>query len=189
MFDLDSVKEAIVVARDHGGQGKRLVAYLVAVDQSKATVSNLRKELSEKLPDYMLPSAFVFLEQLPQTGRNKIDFRALPDPGRTRPDLDEPYSAPRTPTESALAQIWSEVLDVEPVGIHDNFFELGGHSLLAARVVSRIGAAFQFVMPLRALFDTPTIASLAKTIDDAPNKNIEPESIDLTKALKLLGYG
>ena len=128
-------------------------------------VPQLRSCAEEKLPDYMVPSAFVVLDSLPLTAHGKIDRRALPAPTSTRPELAAAYTAPRSPHEEILASIWSEVLGLERVGAHDNFFALGGHSLLATQVVSRLRAAFGIDLPLRNLFEAPTVAGLAEEVD------------------------
>jgi acyl carrier protein len=124
----------------------------------------LRRILGEKLPEYMIPSGFVFLDVLPLSANGKVDRRALPDPGNSRPNLDTPYAAPRTPIQKELAQIWDDVLSLDQVGIHDNFFDLGGHSLAASRVISRVIQTFQLDIPLRSLFDSPTVAEMARVI-------------------------
>ena len=113
----------------------------------------------------MVPSAFVFLKSLPLTPNGKVDRAALPAPEDTRPDLQKVFVAPRTPVEKELAGIWASLLKVSAVGVHDNFFDLGGHSLLATQVVSRMRKAFQLEMPLRTLFESPTVAQLAETIE------------------------
>jgi acyl carrier protein len=113
----------------------------------------------------MVPSAFVSLEALPLTSSGKVDRHALPAPDRLRPELDGGFVAPRTPTEEVLAGIWAEVLGLDQVGIHDSFFDLGGHSLLATQVVTRIQETLRVPMPLRILFETPTIAGLAESAD------------------------
>ncbi|HEX6292026.1 MAG TPA: amino acid adenylation domain-containing protein [Herpetosiphonaceae bacterium] len=128
--------------------------------------SELRAYLKEHLPEYMIPSAFVFLEALPKTPSGKIDRRALPAPER-QAELTAGYVAPRTETELILAGLWAEVLGVERVSAHDNFFELGGHSLLATQIASRVRDAFQVELPLRTLFASPTVGSLAEWIDQA----------------------
>jgi acyl carrier protein len=109
----------------------------------------------------MVPSAFMFLESLPLTPNGKLDREALPAPDLIRPELKQSFVAPRTPIEEIIAEVWAEVLKVEKVGIHDNFFNLGGHSLLATQVISRVREAFQTDLPLRALFEAPTVAELA----------------------------
>jgi acyl carrier protein len=118
----------------------------------------------------MVPSAFMFLESLPLTPNGKLDRKALPAPDQSRPELDEPYSSPRTPVEELLAQIWSDVLKLDKVGIHDHFFELGGHSLLATQLISRIRGTFKIDLPLRSLFEAPTIYGLAQRIQELGEK-------------------
>jgi acyl carrier protein len=126
-------------------------------------IPQLRSYLQEKLPDYMVPAAFVVLDALPLTPNNKVNRLALPAPERT--GLEKEHVAPRTPTEDTLAAIWAEVLHLESVGIHDNFFELGGHSLLATRVISRLCEAFRVELPLRDFFQGPTVADLAESVE------------------------
>src|SRR5207248_9560136 len=121
------------------------------------SAQELRTFLQEKLPDYMIPAAFVALDALPLTPNGKVDHKALPAPDGARPDLDSAFVVPRTPIEELLAQIWSELLQVARVGVYDNFFALGGHSLLAAMVIARMRAAFQVELPLRVLFEAPTV--------------------------------
>ncbi|WPB76076.1 amino acid adenylation domain-containing protein [Archangium violaceum] len=158
------VREAAVVVREDAPGHKRLVAYLVpATGVAAPSVETLREALSGRLPEYMVPSAFVALEALPLNANGKVDRKALPAP---EPLADErEHVAPRTPVEEKLAAIWSEVLHVEPVGIHDDFFELGGHSLLATQVSSRIAAQFGVELPLRELFLAPTLADLAERLE------------------------
>ncbi len=171
-----AVREAIVLAREGSSKDstgspttdKRLVAYVVA--PSNTSTNELRSFLKQKLPDYMIPSAFVFLDALPLTPNGKLDRKALPAPDQSRPELEETLTAPRNPVEEIVASIWAEVLKLEKVGIQDNFFDLGGHSLLATQVVSRIGRALQVELPLRALFETPTVAGLAERVEEARRK-------------------
>jgi acyl carrier protein len=124
----------------------------------------LRSYLKERLPEYMVPSAFVLLDALPLTPSGKMDRRALPAPSTARPALGAAYVAPRTAVEELLAGIWAEVLGLERIGIHDSFFELGGHSLLATQVVARVRDAFRIDLPLRSLFEAPTVANLALAV-------------------------
>ena len=134
----------------------------------------LRTYLQEKLPDYMVPAAFVMLESLPLTPNGKVDRRALPAPELLRPQTDEAFVGPRTPVEEALARIWVEVLGIDQVGVHDNFFtELGGHSLLATQLISRVRNTFQIELPLRHIFEAPTVAKFALVIEDALLTEIE----------------
>ena len=125
----------------------------------------LRTFLKNKLPEYMVPAGFVLLDSFPLTPNGKVDRRALPSPDEARPELDKAFVEFRTPTEELLADIWAQVLGVERVGIYDDFFDLGGHSLLATQVVSRIRETFQVEMPLRRLFETPTVAGLAESLE------------------------
>ncbi|RCJ25078.1 hypothetical protein A6770_28095 [Nostoc minutum NIES-26] len=159
----DNVQASCVIAREDIPGQKQLVAYVVPKQEVMLTTSELRQFLKAKLPDYMVPNAFVILEALPLTPNGKVDRRGLP-----KPELDstllEKFVAPRTPVEETLAQIWAQVLKVEQVGIHDNFFELGGHSLLATQIISRLQSAFGISLPLRYLFESPTIASLSEAI-------------------------
>jgi acyl carrier protein len=157
------VREAVVVAREDVPGQKRLVAYVVGKKGMPGT-SDLRGFLKEKLPEYMVPSAFVALEALPLTPNGKVDRKALPAP-EGRPELEEGYVAPRTPTEEVLSGIWAQVLGLDRVGVHDNFFELGGHSLLATRVVSRARELFQIELPLQTIFEAPTVAGLSHSVE------------------------
>ncbi|MGH7824580.1 MAG: non-ribosomal peptide synthetase [Candidatus Binatia bacterium] len=166
-----AVRQAAVLAREDIPGDKRLVAYLVLNEKSAGFINELRGFLKQKLPDYMIPATFVTLDSLPLTVNGKIDRRALPAPDQTRPELEHGYAAPRTEAEEVLARIWAEVLKVERVGVHDDFFDLGGHSLLATQVASRVREALQVNVPLRLLFDKPTIAELAEVINDPPEMN------------------
>jgi amino acid adenylation domain-containing protein len=158
------VETAVVTAREDVPGDKQLVAYVVPKPSCTEPFTLLRSFMQEKLPAYMVPSAFVRLDALPLTVNGKIDRRALPAPDRSIVELTE-YVAPRTTTETQLVNIWAEVLKLERVGITDNFFELGGHSLLGTQIVSRIRDAFQVELPLRHLFSAPTIVELAQRLD------------------------
>ena len=159
-----AVAQAVVTVHEGARGEKRLVSYVVAQPRCAPTVIELRTFLKNKLPEHMVPAGFVLLDSFPLTSNGKVDRRALPSPGETRPELDKAFVASRTPTEELLADIWSQVLNVERVGIYDDFFDLGGHSLLATQVVSRIRETFQVEMPLRCLFETPTVAGLAESL-------------------------
>jgi acyl carrier protein len=139
---------------------------------ARQLVPQLRNYLEQKLPDYMVPAAFVVLETLPLTPSGKIDRRALPAPMPI--ESTQGYVAPRSPLEAKLVSIWSELLGVKRVGLHDNFFELGGHSLLATQLTSRIRDAFAVELPLRHLFESPTIAQLAQQIDSLQVSQPQP---------------
>ncbi|HEY3579053.1 MAG TPA: amino acid adenylation domain-containing protein, partial [Pyrinomonadaceae bacterium] len=165
----EQVRDAVAMVREAQHGDKQLVAYVVG----EASVSELQRYLKEKLPKYMAPQAIVKLEQLPLTASGKVDRKALPSPERTGDDAEEVgYVAPRTAEEELLAGVWAEVLGIERVSVHDNFFERGGHSLLATQVISRIRALFQIDLPLRALFDTTTLAELAQLIVRARQEEV-----------------
>lgn len=162
-----AVQDAIVIDQEYALNDKRLVAYVVPSQEQVLSISELRRDLKQKLPDHMIPSAFVQLEAVPLTPNGKVDRRALPVPDGTRSNLEETFVPHLTPFEEVLADIWSEVLRLERVGIHDNFFELGGHSLLATQVISRVREAFGVELPLHTLFEEPTLAGLAYSVETA----------------------
>ncbi len=157
----EAVKQCAVCVREGDGAEKRLVAYLVASEEPAD--AELRRYLGSKLPEYMTPSAFVRLSQLPLTSNGKVDRKALPAPADTQDSKDGEVA--RTPVEEIVAGIWGDVLRVEQVARDQNFFELGGHSLLATQVVSRVREAFGVELGLRALFEHPTVAALADAIE------------------------
>ena len=160
----EAVRRAAVVLREDVPEDKRLVAYVVAEGQPAAR--DLRRFLAEQLPDYMLPSAFVFLDALPLSPNGKVERRSLPACDGNRPELDAAFVPPRTEAEHLLTSLWAEVLGLPRVGAHDNFFtELGGHSLLATQLVSRVRDAFGVDLPLVRFFEAPTIAELAAAIE------------------------
>jgi acyl carrier protein len=141
------------------------VAYLATTGDDAAPIAGLRRFLEDRLPAHMMPGVFVKLVAMPLSGNGKIDRSALPDPGRARPEMDTPFVPPCTPVEVELAGIWAAVLEVERVGTRDNFFELGGHSLSAFRLVSRVARSFGFELPLKTLFEAPTVAAMVKVIE------------------------
>jgi amino acid adenylation domain-containing protein len=155
-----AVREACVVVSDDASGGRRLVAYLTG---GAADAAPLRAHLRERLPEYMVPGAFVFLDALPLSPNGKVDRRALPAPGAV--GSADAYVAPRTRAEVELAAIWAEVLGVERVGAHDHFFDLGGHSLHAMRVISRTRHTLGVELPLRALFEAPVLEAFAARVD------------------------
>ena len=158
---LPSVADAAVLVRTEGGE-KRLVAYVVSADGETPSAAGLRDALAGRLPEYMVPTAFVALDAIPLTPNGKVDRAALPAPGA---GADDDFAGPRTPTETALAAIYGEVLELERVSVEDDFFLLGGHSLLAAQVISRIRRAFGAEVPLRAVFEAPSVRRLAARLD------------------------
>ena len=176
--EVGGVKDAVVVSRQKGAGETSLVAYIVPDGQTFPTGGALRQALADRLPSPMIPSAFVIIDALPMTPNGKIDRRRLPEPGNLRPALDSAYTAPRTPMEKELAGIWAEVLALERVGVQDDFFDLGGHSLGAGRIISRVGAAFNVELPLKTLFDRPTVAAMAQAILDKLVSSAHPQMIE-----------
>ena len=161
-----SVAAATVIVREHGNGDKQLVAYLAAGSSGRqCEPAGLREFLCRKLPDYMVPSTFVFLEKLPLTANGKVDRRALPVPSPER--KLEGYRAPRTPQEEILCGIYADLLSLERVGIDENFFSLGGHSLLAMRVVSRVRSMLGVELAVQAIFEAPSVAELITRLPGA----------------------
>jgi amino acid adenylation domain-containing protein len=171
-----AVRECAVVVRTDQPDDKRLVAYLVPGSQPAVDPLHLRGYMRQKLPEYMVPSAFVVLKKLPLLPSGKLDQRALPAPEPMRPDLGQACVMPRTTTEEAVADIWQEVLGLGRIGIHDNFFELGGHSLLATQVLTRVQENFRVALSLRQFFGAPTVAELASAIEEALVEEIKTMS-------------
>jgi amino acid adenylation domain-containing protein len=161
-----AVKDSIVLVRSDGRLGKRLVGYATLVPGAEASVRELRDFLRESLPEHMIPAAVVLLDALPLTSNGRVDQRALPEPVYEHAESERGYVAPRTAAEEILEGIWCEVLGVPRAGAHDDFFDLGGHSLLGTQVISRAREQFRIELPLRALFDNPTLAGLARTIEE-----------------------
>jgi aspartate racemase len=159
-----SVRETAVVVREDELGNNKLVAYIVTDRGQAPTVSELRSFLKLKLPEYMVPSAFMFLDALPVTVNGKIDRRALPVPDHSMPELEGAFVAPRTSTEEILVRIWAKLLGLKQIGIRDNFFDLGGHSLLAVRLFAEIEKEFNKYIPLSTLFQSATIEHLASVI-------------------------
>ncbi|MEP6637088.1 MAG: phosphopantetheine-binding protein, partial [Acidobacteriota bacterium] len=156
------VKEAVVVARQDVPGDTRLVAYVVH-DKDRATSTNeLRGFLRTRLPEYMIPSAFVVLDELPLTPNGKVDRAALPASETGKMDVTKIYAAPRNELEQMIMEIWREVLNVEAIGIHDNFFDLGGHSLLIAKAHACLQDALETEFSMVGMFEHPTISSLAE---------------------------
>ncbi len=166
-----SVKEAVVVPRESAPGERILVAYVVT-GESVGPVA-LRNHLRERLPDHLLPSAFVTLDRLPLNAHGKIDRRALPDPERGRAELETVYEAPRTEAERTIAGIWRDVLQVDEVGVNDNFFDLGGHSILMIQAHSRLQNVFDNKIPLVELFQYPTVSALAVRLTQGEQPLVE----------------
>lgn len=158
-------QSTVILREDDARDAKRLVAYFISARHDHLNISELKMFLGKRLPDYMVPAAFVVLEKFPLTSSGKVNRRALPQPDDTRPELETDFAAPSNESEQKLGAIWTEVLGLENSGVHDNFFDLGGHSLLAIQVVARIPAAFEVKIKLRTIFDSPTIEQLAEKIE------------------------
>lgn len=164
---------AVIIREDRPGQ-KRLVTYIVPENDQPLVVNDLRQFLSEKLPDYMVPSAYVMLDALPLTPNGKIDRRALPAPETASHTFEDTYIASRTPLETLLANIWAESLQVKRIGIHDDFFERGGHSLQATQVITKISVALEREVPVKYLFLYPTVAALAEQLEQEMLEDRKP---------------
>ncbi|HZE25195.1 MAG TPA: amino acid adenylation domain-containing protein, partial [Blattabacteriaceae bacterium] len=184
------IAHAAVIVREDGAAGKELVAYLVPSAEELPDSSTLRRDLNTRLPDYMVPSAFVSLPVLPLTPNGKLDRRALPAPERQR----ESYRAPRTPEEEMLCGIFADVLSLDRVGVDDNFFALGGYSLTATRLVSQIRATLEIDVPLKLLFEAPSVTQLAPHLRGAQKPRIplvrqdRPERIPLSNSQQRLWF-
>jgi amino acid adenylation domain-containing protein len=172
-----AVRDTVVVMHENAPGDKQLVGYVVGEWESTPAADELRNFLKRKLPDYMIPAAFVVVDALPLTPNGKLDRSALPRPDQVGSGL-ETYKPPRTPAEETVAKIWADVLKVERVGIHDNFFDLGGHSLLATKVISRVRATFHIDLPLRSFFQAPTVAELVAVITENQAKKLDDEALD-----------
>ncbi len=184
------VAQAAVIAREDVPGNKRLVAYVVAAADQPPDVAELRAHLGARLPDYMVPSAYVVLERLPLTPNGKLDRRALPAPEVTALSV----RGPRTPQEEMLCGLFAEVLGLERVGIDDNFFALGGHSLLATRLISRIRATLDVEIAIRSLFEAPTVAALVQRLEGAQAGRpalravLRPDEVPLSYAQRRLWF-
>ncbi|MEQ0561814.1 amino acid adenylation domain-containing protein [Amycolatopsis sp. NEAU-NG30] len=176
------VAQAAVVARESAPGQKTLVGYVTLAGGAKFAEHALRAHLRARLPEYLVPAAFVALPELPLTPNGKLDVRALPEPGGST--RATPAEGPRNATEEALAAIWAEVLGLDSVGRDDSFFDVGGHSLKAAQLAVRIQAAFRTKLPLRALFERPTIAKLAEELDSGQASTPSARSFDPVAALR-----
>jgi len=161
---LPTVQQVMIVVQTDPIGGKRLVAYVVGDENTLLSAVDIKEHLQKKLPEYMIPSAFVFLEEFPLTANGKVNRRALPAPSFEYLSSGEGRELPAEATEIAVADIWKETLHLENIGRGDNFFELGGHSLLAMTVISRLRDTFEVDMPLRLLFDAPTVSDMAEKI-------------------------
>jgi amino acid adenylation domain-containing protein len=179
------VKRAVVTVQEGGAAIQGLVAYIVATEGDEVSIGAVRDFLEERLPEYMVPAAYMLLDALPLTPNGKVDRRALPIVEVAQLGADGDFVVPRTPVEELIAGMWAEILGLPQVGVHDNFFELGGHSLLAVRLNSRLRAAFHVEVPLNLIFESPTVAELSETLrrlikagHDSEEVPIQPVSRD-----------
>jgi acyl carrier protein len=182
-----AVREAVVLAREDIPGERCLVAYVVANQPPGPSISELRRFLQAKLPEYMLPSALVLLDALPLTPNGKVDRRALPAPEGGRPELEGPYIAPRSEVERCIAANWQEVLRIKQVGLHDNFFDLGGHSLLLVQVFSKLQEAFGNDITVIDMFKYPTISALSTYLTQTQHAPVAARQGD--QALEKLNAG
>jgi len=178
LMSVAGIKEAAVAIRDDAFGNSELVAYVVPIVDTHVTASDLRLALAEKLPPEMIPAKTVVLKALPVTPNGKLNRRALPKPENTRPELAVAYVTPLTPVEKELSRIWTEVLTLDRVGILDDFFDLGGHSLAATRVISQVFNYFKFEIPLRSLFESPTVAQMAEVVEEHRGKLFSDEDLE-----------
>src|SRR6266542_2561781 len=179
-----SIRQALVIAREEAPGEKRLVAYLIGNPEQAPSVSELKHFLKERLPEYLVPSAFMALDEFPLTPNGKVDRRALPAPESPRRESDENYQAPRNPVEEILAGIWSEVLRLERLGTHDNFFELGGDSILSIQIIARARQAGLDLTP-KHIFQHQTIAQLAQVITAASEQRALTDQAPVSGELPL----
>jgi amino acid adenylation domain-containing protein len=158
-----SIKQSVVVAREDTPGERRLVAYVVLSEEVETIISDLRRWVKQRLPDYMVPSGFVLIDELPLTANGKLDRHALPAPDGKQ-FLENAFVAPRNPLELLLTETWEKVLEVQPIGVKDNFFDLGGHSLLAVRLFAQLEKVFDKKLPLATLFQAPTVEDMSKVL-------------------------
>ncbi|HEX6768779.1 MAG TPA: phosphopantetheine-binding protein, partial [Candidatus Binatia bacterium] len=173
-----AIAQAVVTGQPHPSGATRLVAYLMPRSNDRPAVAALREFLRDKLPEPMIPSIFVYLDALPLNPAGKVDRGALPVPGSQRPHLDTPFAPPNSEVEQELARVWAEVLGLDEVGVHDRFFDLGGQSLLATQIISRLIEKFKINIPIRALFEAPTVAQMAAMIDAKRDKSLEAGQLE-----------
>ncbi|HEX8088364.1 MAG TPA: phosphopantetheine-binding protein, partial [Blastocatellia bacterium] len=181
-----AAREVVVVAREDRPGDKRLVAYVVADPGETLLADQLRGFLKDRLPDFMIPSAFVALEQMPLTPNGKINRKALPVPDQTQLRSQTPFASPRSPLEELLAGVWADVLGVERVGVHDDFFEMGGQSILATQLISKIQQILPIELPLRTIFEAPTVAQLAVAIEQSQQSLDDAEMTLMAEVLSEL---
>jgi acyl carrier protein len=170
------IRQSVVVVRTDESGAKQLVAYVVGSGEEPVSQSELRGRLRQRLPEYMLPTVVVQLSELPLTTNGKLDHQKLPAVERQEREVRASYVAARTTVEETLVGVWKELLGIAEVGVEDNFFDLGGHSLLVTQLMSRVREAFSVEIPLRPLYEQPTIAKLAELIEQSKSNGHEPQA-------------
>jgi amino acid adenylation domain-containing protein len=190
LYKHPDVRDAVVVVYADASRNQRLVAYVVTREDRCPDAGQLRGFIKQSLPDYMVPASFVFLDAMPLTPNRKVNRHALPAPDVTRTETKEALTTARTPTEEALAAIWSEILGIGRIGVDENFFELGGHSLLATQVISRVQEVLGAELPVLSLFESPTIASLAEVVEQKQVEGLDDQRLaELLAELNELSEG
>jgi acyl carrier protein len=182
------VKDAVVMVRPGVPSGyRRLEGFVVPKEKQTIPLADLRRYLKTRLPEYMIPATISHIDRLPMSSNGKVDRQSLAGLETGEAMLDEEFVAPHTPLQEVMAGIWAEVLNLSRVGIDDNFFELGGHSLLATQVMSRIRGSFRLELPVRSIFEAPTVAELAEVIlrDPDSREAIEKRAAVLLRVVKL----
>lgn len=173
---IPGIETAVVITLPDKSGNLRLIAYFTTKVEFVSDPAELRRQLSRNLPEYMLPAVFIRLEAIPLTTNGKVDRKALPAPSGETSEIRPQFVAPQNPVQEQLVRIWAEVLERQTIGIRDNFFEIGGHSLLATQVMSRVRETYQLEIPLRVLFEAPTIEAFANFIDQSPAPTIVNEA-------------
>jgi amino acid adenylation domain-containing protein len=171
-----TIKDCVVTVQENAENDQRLIAYIV-LKESSFSVTNLRNFLQSKLPEYMVPSVFITLKELPLTQNGKVNRQELPAPDKARLENDRLYVAPRNSTEDKIANIWTEILKLQRISIHDNFFDLGGHSLIVTQVISRLRDIFDVEIFVQQIFETPTIADLAVIVTQKLAEQTDEETL------------
>ena len=167
------VREVVVLLREDVPGDKRIVAYISAADDHTLEMAEIWRHLQERLPAHLVPAALIEMKTFPLTGNGKIDRTALPAPDGSRPQLGEPYVAPQTMAEQAIASIWRQVLVLDQVGSRDNFFQLGGQSILAIQIIQRINQLFEIDLPMRVIFRENSVAALAVLVEETLIEKLE----------------
>ncbi|HEX3076841.1 MAG TPA: phosphopantetheine-binding protein, partial [Lachnospiraceae bacterium] len=179
MREYPGVADAVVTIVDDSMKNKQIYAYIISDSTVQVSINSIKSYLKTKLPAYMVPSRFMFINEIPVLESGKLDRNSLPSIEDVRPDIDVEYVAPRNPMEETLAQIWSEILQIDRVGVYDNFFDLGGQSLMATQMISRIRSTLGMEIPLHVIFETtPTVEQTAIAIENYQIEQSQPEDLE-----------